>query len=406
MQKDRGELEKRLIKFIINNISNKNALSSNQKWYLELYEKYNIPISLSSDIISQRKDISEYNEFILYAITDVVNPKLVKEYFTQQEIKLYTGKKYEIDEIKFPLKFHLIKITDEQYIGKTTAQFLMQLREKQLINYNAETQRALRIMLKGGTKILRPYIDNKAVNEIDNCYAEGIFIPNMITLNINLDDEKADWVYDEKEEILKVSDITAFDIVDGYHRYLGMSRNYDRDNTWDYPMMLQVSAFSVGRAKQLIFQENHKTKMKEVDSSTYDQYDAGNIVVKRLNTDTDSYLNGKIDLGNGLVNPGILAKAIDRLYFPKKPERKEIITTSKDLQNKLNKFIEDNDSYIERTWKVYETLIIIYGIYNNQMGKIPNVIQNISQEDIDTLNRIKDVNNKVSNILKEVYENA
>lgn len=302
---------------------------------------------------------------------------------------------------------HLIKITDEQYIGKTSARFLMQLREKQLINYNADTQRALRIMLKGGQKILRPYIDSKAVSEIDESYSEGIFIPNMITLNINMDDEKAEYVYNEKDEMLIISDITAFDIVDGYHRYLGMSRNYDRDNNWDYPMMLQVSNFSVGRAKQMIFQENHKTKMKEIDSSTYDQYNAGNMVVNRLNTDTDCYINGKINLSDGIVNSGILSQVINRLYFPNKPERREIISVSKNIQQKINKFLENADVYIERKWEVYETIIIIYGIYSDQSSnQIINAINNISQDDIEVLNRVKDINNKTLQILKEVYNNG
>lgn len=404
MLKDRSSLEQLLIEYVVNNISNKQGLSQQQKWYLELAERYNLPIGMSSDILSQRKDLSEYNEFILFAITDVLKNNKIKEYFTPQEIKMYAGKKYEEPKIQFPIKLHLIKITDEQYIGKTTAKFLMQLRERQLINYNADTQRALRIMLRGGTKILRPYVDDKAVSEIDACYSERIFIPNMITLNINLDDENADYMYDEEKEILTISNITAFDIVDGYHRYLGLSRNYDRDNKFDYPMMLQVSAFSIGRAKQMIFQENHKTKMKELDSTTYDQYNPGNMVVNRLNTDTDCYLNGRINLTDEGVNAGILAQVIDRLYFPKKVERKEIISTSKEILCSLNKFTEEADEYLEKKWSPYEIIMIMYGLYNKySTEKIVAALQNVSKDNIDVLNRIKDVNVKVENILKEVF---
>ena len=403
MLKDRSELEKKLIKYI-------NSMTTDtpqrQQWCLELMEKYNIPIAMSSDIISQRKDLSEFNIFVLYAVTDIIKPEKITEFYSQQEIEMFEGKKYVSTTMQFPIKLHLIKITDDQFIGKTTAQFLMGLREQQLINYNADTQRALRIMLQGGTKILRPYIHTGTVTEIDSCFAEGTFIPNMLTLNINLDDENAEYIYDDNTEVLKINHLTAFDIVDGYHRYLGMSRNYDRDNNWDYPMMLQITTFSVGKAKQFIFQENHKTKMREIDASTYDQYNAGNIIVTRLNNDPECNLNGNIDRSSGIVNPGILSQTINRLYFPtrNKAKRKDIISTTKELKAKINRFTEDADEYLDKEWSIYETLIIMYGLYTeNSTEQIIKAINKISEEDIDVLNRIKDLNNKVVNIIKEVY---
>ena len=406
MLKDRAELESKLIQYIRKRITHEYKTSERQQWYVDLLERYNIPMSLSTDIITQRKDLSEVNEFILFAITEVVRHDVVPKYFNSKEIHMYRQEKYETDSFQFPIKLHLIKISDEQYIGKTDAQFLMKLRDAQLINYNAETQRALRIMIKGGTKILRPYVDNKAVNEIDESYSEGIFIPNMITLNINFDDEKADYVYDDKEEILKIRNITAFDIIDGYHRYLGMSRNYDRDNKWNYNMMLQVTAFSVGRAKQLIFQENHKTKMREIDSSAYDQYNAGNLVANRLNMSTDCNMCRQINLNDGLINAGVLSQVINKLYFPqhKKVERKQIITTSKEIQSGINSFTEESDEYLERKWDTYEIIIIMYGIYNKYNAEqIQTALNKLEKDDISTLNRLKDINNKVLNILKEVY---
>lgn len=404
MLKDRSELERILIKYIANTVTHPAAISDHQQWYLNIFEKYNIPINLSSDIISQRKDLSEFNEFILFAITDIIKPDLISKYFTDVQIKMYTGQKYQQEKFDFPIKFHLIKITDEQYIGKTTAQFLMKLRSNQLINYNADTQRALRIILQGGTKILRPYINDRAVDEIDNSFSEQIFIPNMLTLNINPDDENAEYEYNEKTETLTVYNITSFDIVDGYHRYLGLSRNYDRDNNWDYPMMLQVSAFSTGRAKQLIFQEDHKTKMKEVDSASYNQYDAGNMVVNRLNTDTDCNLNNKLSVNDNLISPGLLGRVINKLYFRKKPERKEIINVTKNIKQKLNLFTEEHDEYLDNKWMGHEIMIVIYGIFKGYTtDQIYAALQNISKDDKATLNSIRDINNRVLNILKEVY---
>ena len=404
MLKDRSELEKSLINWIAKNTVKTMNMTTIQKSCLKINEKYNIPIAMSSDILSQRKDISEYNEFVLYAITDIIQHDKIKEYFTPQEIKLYSNKKYDPPKTSFPLKLHLIKIADDQYIGKVTAQFLMGLREQQLINYNADTQRALRIMLRGGTKIARPYVDTTAVGEIDDSFAEGTFIPNMLTLNINLDDEEADYQYNDTTETLTVSNLTAFDIVDGYHRYLGMSRNYDRDNTWDYVMILQVTMFSVGRAKQFIWQEDHKTKMKITDARTYDQYNAGNIIVNRLNTDPECYINKCIGGTDGIINAGILSQAINRLYAPKKIERKQIIAVTKELKTKFNNFTEEYSEYLEREWGTYEILLITYGLAKDYTpDQIHEAINTIGEDEIHTLNRIKDINNSTTKIMKEVY---
>lgn len=405
MLKDRSELENYLLKVITNSTSKQISLNPVQEWCLKLEAQYDIPIGMASDIFSQRQDLSGCNEFILYAITDIVKPYKVNEYFTEQEIKLYNGKRFKKETLKFPIDFHLIKITNDQYIGKITAQFLMQLREQQLINYNSDTQRVLRIMLRGGQKILRPYVDNKAVTEIAEYYEDGIFIPNMITLNINQDDENADYIYNENTETLRVSSITSFDIVDGYHRYLGMGRNYDKDNSFDYPMMLQIATFSVGKAKQLIFQEDHKTKMKEVDVASYNQHDPGNMVVTRLNDDVSFDLHDSIKVQDGIINASIFAQTVDKLWFVKKPDRKDIINATKDIKTKLNGFLEDRSEYLERAWDTYETIVILYGMSEGRNNdEIYTALVNLSKDDINTINRLKGITNKTLKILKGVYE--
>ena len=404
MLKDRGELENKLINWIAKNTVHKTGVSTIQQKCLEIYEKYNIPIGITSDILSQRKDFSEYNEFILFTITDVILPNQINKFYTSQEIKLYSKEKYKPSKTLLPLKLHVIKIAEDQYIGKITAKFLMGLREQQLINYNADTQRALRIMLRGGTKVLRPYIDDRAVTEIESSFEQKTFIPNVITLNINLDDENAEYVYDEQEEILKISNLSAFDIVDGYHRYLGMSRNYDKDNNWDYVMILQVTMFSVGKAKQFIWQEDHKTKMKRVDASTYDQYNAGNIITNRLNTDPGCNLNNDIDVTQGVVNAGVFSKAINRVYFTKKPDRKKIIEITKELKEKINNFTESYSEYLEKEWETYEILTIIYGFsIDSKPNTIYEAIHSFTEDEQKTLNKIKDLNNKALKIIREVY---
>jgi hypothetical protein len=62
--KQRQLLEKELAAIF----SNFEDTKQKQEYYKELESRFNIPIDMSSDIISMRKYLSEYNEFVLFAI--------------------------------------------------------------------------------------------------------------------------------------------------------------------------------------------------------------------------------------------------------------------------------------------------------------------------------------------------
>lgn len=404
MLKDRSELEILLIEIFTNNISTKLGMNLHQEWCLKLSEKYNIPIGMASDYISRRKDLSECNEFVLFAITDVVKPDKIETYYTPTEIKMYSDKKLKLKTLKFPIKLKMIQITKDQFIGKTSAQFLMQLREKQLINYNQETQRALKVQIRGGEKILRPFVDSRAVNSITEMYEDNSFIPNAITLNINFDDEKADWYYDENTMEFVLKDITAFDIVDGYHRYLGMGRAYDKNNKWDYPMVLQITAFSEGKARQMIYQENQKTIMKETELESYNQNNAGNLVVDRINKDSRSNLYGQIDTNSGLIDYSVLSDTINRLWFQKDAQRVETIVLSKELMQSLNLLTESITETLKIKWQPYEIMVVMYGFrFEHSIDEIMKALENVSEEQKELMNRHKKIDGRVFNALLEVY---
>ena len=276
----------------------------------------------------------------------------------------------------------MIKVADDQYIGVTSVKFLMQLREDRLINYNANTQRALAAMLVGEDVIYRPYVNNYAVQEIADAFKQNVFIPNTISLNINLEDERADYEYYPKENILEIRDITAFDIFDGYHRYLGMARIWDLDHDFDYPMELRITMFSVSKAKQFIFQEDHKTKMRKLDAKTFNQSDYGNQVVNRLNTDPDSCVIGRINLTDGLINSGVISQSINKFFFDRKKEynRKDINLIAQDIMTALDKLLLTYDEYDQKQWSKTVTHIIMYGISKNHTSEeIYSALQNIPE---------------------------
>lgn len=400
MLKPREELEKKLIGLFFNI-----PKADKQRYYLELESKYNIPIDMSTDIFNSIKDLSGYNQFVLFTITQCIKPSYIPIYFTDREIKDYTNKKMTNTKIKFPIKFKMFEVAPDQWIGVSNVQFLMKLREAQLINYNADTQRALEIMLSNGNEILRPSVEYKAVNEIAQAYEDNSFIPNTISLNISQDDELADFDYDNETNILTIRTIGAFDIFDGYHRYLGMSRNYDKDRNFDYPTELRITNFSVSKAKQFIFQEDHKTKMKKIAANTYDQRNPGNITLEKLNTDSSFNLYNQINLTGGYINAGDMSIIINKAWFNSKTnvERKDIISTTKNIKQKINEFTEEYDEYLGRKWSRYETYIILYKLHEEENYEdIINSIKNISSDNKKKLNQSMLSTPKEYNILKEV----
>lgn len=400
MLRDRRDLEKKLISFIDNKGGSRmrDGQKIRNEWCWELLNKYNIPLAMSKDLISFSKDFSEYNEFVLFTVTDVVAPKLLDEYFSTREIKAYSNEKYKEINIDFPIKIPMIQVADDQFIGATTVQFLMKLRDAQLINYNADTQRALEVMVNNGRELYRPYVSKTNVKEIKELFADRKFISNTISLNINTDDEKADWGYDEKTFILYINNISAFDIFDGYHRYLGMAAVYMDDPSFDYPMELRITTFPTSKAKQFIWQEDHKTKMKKLDVDSLNQYDNGNLVVKRLNTDPESSLNGAIRINGGYISAGVMAKAIGKLFFKdKKIDRPRVNKVSTQLIKQLNNFTNAYPEYLNNHWESYEINIIIYGISIGMNAKqIYNIIENLTQENRNKLGALS------INSLKEV----
>lgn len=402
MLKPRHELENWLMRLFAN-IEDK---KEKQNFCMQLEEVYNIPIDMSLDIISMRKDLSEYNEFILFAIVSIVAEHKVKSYFTEREINNYQGQKFKATKIKFPIRIKMIQVDKDQWIGATSAQFLMKLRDAQYINYNADTQRALEAMLKNGHVIYRPSVVYNSVKDISRAYKNKEFIPNTISLNINPDDEDAEFEYNEEELEFVIKTLHHFDIFDGYHRYLGMSDNYDRDKTFDYPMELRITNFSVGKAKQFIFQEMHQNKMRKINANTYDQYNPGNMVIERLNEDPKCNLYNNINLKNGIVNAGELSEIVNFMYFntTNKIERKDIIRVSKELKTSINEFTEEYEEYLTKKWNRVEIRIIIYGIYNEIEPR--KIIKVINQSNIDKKINATKVTKGVVTELKEVFSNV
>ena len=361
--------------------------------YAYANETYHIPKGIISDLIAKRMVMSEASEFVLFILLDSMynvlreNQKIlgVDKFYTMQETQYYRKSKYEADSIKFPLTFKMVQVEEDQWTGKIDIQTLMQLRQAQLINYNINAQRTMKRVIRGDKESYKITLNQKAVTEIASAYEHNTFIPNTITLNIPMEFD-SDFYYDEDSCSLIIKSLDHFDITDGFHRYIAACQISDLNHDFNYNMELRIVNFTEDKAKQLIFQEDQKTKMKKVDSNSMNMNKAANIVVTRLNENVRCNFKGLISRHDGIIHFGELAELVDYFYFKgvkKEKERSVTIQAIKELTDNFNILTEYDTKYLEQKMD-YKTLLVVMFCFdyfkdNKDKTKMCEVIEKMAK---------------------------
>lgn len=368
MKRDRSVLEK-----ILTDICSHVAINTStcNEVYDYMKTKYDIPKSLTSDLICLRMSMSEPSEFVLYCLADSLVQILgevlkVNDYYTKQEIDKYSKSKYKVDKIKFPLRLKMIQVTSDQWIGIINHDLLMKLRAAQLINYNINAQRTLTRMIKGDKEIYKITLNQKAVSAIHENLKNGSFIPNTLTLNIP-QDEVSDFYYDKDSMELVIKQVRHLDCTDGFHRYIADCKVNDENPKFDFTWELRVVNFSDDKAKSFIHQEDQKTKLKKVDSNSFNMNDSANIVVTRLNENARCNLKGLISRNEGIINFGELSELVRYFFFKEVTKRESnnllIVSLVKYLCECFNVLTEYDMKYIEEKYSYKQLFIVIYMFY-------------------------------------------
>ena len=405
-------LEKESMKIIIDNAKCKTL-------YNYMNETYHIPKSLTADLISYRKPFCEASEFILFCLLDAFDKiserqvSSLDKYFSMQEVQTYRKAQYQVEKVKFPLTFQMIEIADNQWIGKITIEQLMELRREQLINYNVNAQRTMQRIVHGLKEIYKISLNWASIKQIVTAFLTSQYIPNTITLNIPAE-QSSDFYYDRDKMCLVIQHLDYFDITDGYHRYIAACQIKDKDEGFNYNMELRIVNFTEDRAKQFIFQEDQKTKMRKIDSNSLNMTKSANIVATRINENPQCNLQGLISRNGGLVPFGEFAEIIDYFYFKnitsKEKEKITIINTTKILVDNLNALTEYNIKYLQEKYTFLRLVIILYcfnkysyrDIYDvcRIIEYIDNKSDNIDKKKISTKVRTSLIN-EIDKIAKE-----
>ena len=350
-------------------------------------DTYDIPRTVTSDYLSLRKPLVEASDFILFCLLDSIEnvnkqaDSKIPYFFVDKEIKRYKSEKYHVDEIKFPIRFKVIEIAEDQWIGRIDFKMLMKLRAEQLINYNENAQRTMTKIIRGDDKAYKITLYEKSVAAIANSYKDETYIPTPITLTIP-EESTADFYYDEEKCELVIKSIEHFDITDGYHRYVAACRVCDEDETLNYPMEIRISNWSESKAKHFVYQEDQKTKMRKIDSDALSSTDPANEICAKIK----NKLAGNISVArnDGMIDESVLSEMIRCLC----------IRSNEKYDNKAKNIIRDifvdavllaQDEYsidLKTKWTMAFTVAFCLLAYTNRMNEtlLMNITNTITEK--------------------------
>ena len=351
---------------------NKDAVEKMQKYMMD---KYNFRLGEAADLITQKSPLTTENVYVCFCVADALaqidNRVKLEDWFTDKEISTFSSEIIQRNKFKFPITIPAVQITDDQWIGTCDCDFLMKLREAQKIYYNTNTQRTLQRIVKNGQESYRIMLNRTAVQEIKTAYDNETYIPD--TISLNMPDDTEFWYNAEKREIV-IESLDHFDIIDGFHRYTAMCMEKDVNPDFNYPMELRIVQYDEIKAKQFIWQQDQKTKMKKLDSESLNVSAPENIVAEKLNRNPMFNLHGELNRNGGKIALQDFVNVVRFLYFKgvkKEEERKLINAVTNDLFNKLNYVSDNDDKIFSEALSRTDTIALVTSCYiNNDPSKI------------------------------------
>ena len=375
-----------------------------------MLEKYNIPTGTTMDMIA-RNILSNQTEFVLFCLVEGIDhiqkTDYIKEFFTELEINQYKTEKLENNIIKFPLIIKCDQVAPDQWIGVTDVKFFMELRRAQLIKYNANAQRVMKRIVKGENVFFKLIPNKMAIKSINSLMKKKMYVPTTITLNIPYDSD-ASFYFDKETRELVIDKLDAFDISDGYHRYLAMCEESDKNEEFNYPMEIRIINFTDEKTRQFIYQEDQKTKMAKDNSNAMNINRASNNVIDKLNEMSTFEFKGQIGINEGTINYAALSNIIEYFYFPKKTKEYtnvDIRNARDDVKEKLNALAEYDSNYITKILGTKELALIFY-VFNQETNLnkackiIDKVLKSGNLKEVKDYKLNKSLFNSINNLIK------
>ena len=261
-------------------------------------------------ILLQQRPLSDVSDKEIYWVIDGLNETLskngelnlvkdfkIKDIFTDKEIQKYSKSKFEnVTETIYPISFKVLKISDDQWLSTISSKKLFELYKNQIINYNKNTQRPLKEVTKHGIKTYKINKNKQSVNAIKEDLKKGLFIPNCLTFNINMDNPSNEYYVDEENREL-VLENGQFDLIDGFHRYSAITELLLENPDIEFNFGIWIMNFDENKSCRFIAQEDKRNKINKTYTKSLDALNGDNFssrIIQVLNENNNSPFKGKL----------------------------------------------------------------------------------------------------------------
>ena len=273
-------------------------------------KKRNYLKAATHSILLQQRPLSDVSDKEIYWVIDGLNETLsengesnlvkdfkIKDIFTDKEIQKYSKSKFEnVTETIYPISFKVLKISDDQWLSTISSKKLFELYKNQIINYNKNTQRPLKEVTKHGVKTYKINKNKQSVNAIKEDLKKGLFIPNCLTFNINMDNPSNEYYVDEENKEL-VLENGQFDLIDGFHRYSAITELLLENPDIEFNFGIWIMNFDENKSCRFIAQEDKRNKINKTYTKSLDALNGDNFssrIIQVLNENNNRPFKGKL----------------------------------------------------------------------------------------------------------------
>lgn len=374
-----------------------------QKFLMKKYEYSDIEY-MQYIIGAKSKDEIPDNEmyWLIDAFNNVFRTNMeMKTYFSDKEIVRFSSLK--ADYLKtdiYPIRISpVIEIAEDQWVTKISIDLLKEFYDNQLIIYNPRTQRQLKQRRRGQDVSYTIDIVSSSVKAIEGLMSKGEFVPNALTLNLNVDDPEVDFDIVGSELILNSG---KFDIIDGFHRFRAAINTKIKNPDFQFNFILNIMNFTEDKACQYIEQEDKRNKISKSYLASMDKSSPTNIIIDKLNNTLDSPVRSKIERAHrGEIDRATLFSLLEFILKTKNMNRSQCIKTAVFIINIL-KIVQENNPDV-----VFDDTTMPVVLYGSSISKdayeCAEKIESALGKDVPIINSVTDMKvNKIKALFEEV----